>query len=186
MTRKIISFVLIGLFSLTVATPLPANENADDIAGWDLDVYLNDRRVGKHSYGTTEEDGIKSVRSQARTNAIGERIEASGEKSGTRFTVDNGATPVDLPECVMSFAYWNPEFLEERRLVNPRTGEYVDVSVEQLTEEVVQVRGQYGPAKRFKLTAYEFDLTLWYSADNQWLALDSVVEGGHIIRYELS
>jgi hypothetical protein len=29
-------------------------------------------------------------------------------------------------------------------------------------------------------------LTLWYSPDDEWLALESVAEGGHIIRYELS
>lgn len=41
-------------------------------------------------------------------------------------------------------------------------------------------------ATRFKLTANEIDLTLWYSQDDEWLALESIAKGGHIIRYELS
>lgn len=52
--------------------------------------------------------------------------------------------------------------------------------------ETLEVRGQSVAATRFRLTAYEVDLTIWYSADDEWLALESVAKGGHIIRYELS
>jgi hypothetical protein len=86
----------------------------------------------------------------------------------------------------MSFAYWNPGFLEQSRLLNPQTGEYVDVSVEQLEQEVLDVRGELIPALKYRLTAYEVDLTLWYSEEDQWLALESIAKGGHVIRYELS
>lgn len=120
------------------------------------------------------------------TNANGKRIQVSGEKVGANFTVINGDTPVVLPECVMSFAYWNPEFLEQSQLLNPQTGAYVDVSVERLAEEVLEVRGRPVMATRFRLTANEVNVMLWYSADKQWLALESVAKGGHIIRYELS
>ena len=216
--QNIVSFLLIGLFTLVLAMPVTASEPGSDVARWDFNVYLNDKRVGKHVYEVVEVDGVQSVRSEAkfnyrilfipayryehtnserwsdnclltfeaRTNANGDRIEVSGEKSGTAFTVDTGADPVELPECVMSFAYWNPEFLAEQRLLNPQTGEYVDVQVEQVAEEVLEVRGESVPATRFRLMAYEVDLTLWYSQDNEWLALESIVEGGHVIRYELS
>jgi hypothetical protein len=93
---------------------------------------------------------------------------------------------VELPECVMTFAYWNSDFLDQSRLLNPQTGEYVDVRVEKVGNETLEVRGQSVAATRFKLTAYEVDLTLWYSQDNEWLALESIAKGGHIIRYELS
>ena len=39
---------------------------------------------------------------------------------------------------------------------------------------------------RHKLLVIEVNLTLWYSPDDEWLALESVAKGGHIIRYELS
>jgi len=86
----------------------------------------------------------------------------------------------------MTFAYWNPEFLDQTRLLNPQTGEFVDVSIEELGGDVLQVRGVEVPATRFKLTAKQIDLTLWYSADDEWLALESVAKGGRTIRYELS
>ena len=122
----------------------------------------------------------------AQTNANGDRIEVSGEKTADGFTVNNGDAAVQLPECVMSFAYWNPDFLNESQLLNPQTGEYVDVNVEVVGTEMLEVRGQPVDATRFRLTAYEVDVTLWYSSDNEWLALESVAKGGHIIRYELS
>jgi hypothetical protein len=81
---------------------------------------------------------------------------------------------------------WNPEFLEQPRLLNPQTGEYVDVRVEEIGDELLEVRGQPVAATRFKLTARRVDLTLWYSPDDEWLALESVAKGGRIIRYELS
>jgi len=122
----------------------------------------------------------------ASTNANGNRIRVSGEQFEKGFLVERDGKPVELPECVMTFAYWNPDFLDQSRLLNPQTGEYVEVRVEQVGDEVLKVRGQAVAATRFKLTAYEVDLTLWYSPDNEWLALESIAKGGHIIRYELS
>jgi hypothetical protein len=193
-------------------------ERVSGVSQWDFDVYLNDRKIGKHLFKVSESAGIKQVQSEAkfkytillipayryehsaaerwsneclveidaRTNANGERIEVSGERTGTGFRVLSDNSPADLPQCVMTFAYWNPNFLEQPRLLNPQTGEFVDVTVEKLGNEMLEVRGQTVAATRFKLTAYEIDMTLWYSQDDEWLALESVAEGGHIIRYELS
>ena len=122
----------------------------------------------------------------ASTDANGERIQVSGAQSGAGFLVRTDGEPVELPECVMTFAYWNPDFLKQPRLLNPQTGEYVEVRVKELGDEMLEVRGRAVTATRFKLSANEVDLTLWYSADDEWLALESVAKGGHIIRYELS
>jgi hypothetical protein len=100
--------------------------------------------------------------------------------------VKTDESPVELPECVMTFAYWNPDFLEQPRLLNPQTGEYVSVQVEEVGEETLEIRGELVAATRFRLTAYDADITLWYSNDDKWLRLESVAEGGRIIRYELT
>lgn len=126
------------------------------------------------------------VEFDAKTNANGERIEVSGEKTGAGFRVASKEGPVDLPGCVMTFAYWNPDFLDQPRLLNPQTGEYVDVNVEKIGDEVLEVQGGSVLATRYRLTAQNVDLNLWYSPESEWLALESVVEGGNIIRYELS
>jgi hypothetical protein len=141
----------------------------------------------RYEHHNTErwEDGCL-VEFAAQTNANGKQLEVSGELAGDGFRVRKDGMPVELPRCVMSFAYWDPEFLEQSRLLNPQTGEYVDVSVRKAGYETLQVRGESVPARRFRLTAYEVDLTLWYSHDDEWLALESVARGGYVIRYELS
>ena len=126
------------------------------------------------------------VEIEARTNANGERLQVAGAQTGSGFRVARDSSLVETQDCVMTFAYWNPAFLEQSRLLNPQTGEFVDVVVEEVGNEVLDVRGEQVPATRFRLTAYEIDLTLWYSTDDEWLALESVAKGGHIIRYELS
>ena len=218
MIRRQFGMLLIGFFGLTFVTAAPATDRQNRIAEWDFNVYLNDRKIGKHSFKVSESAGIKQVQSEAnfkytillipayryehqaaerwsdeclleidaRTNANGKRIDVSGEQTGAGFRVVSGTSPAELPQCVMTFAYWNPNFLDQPRLLNPQTGEFVDVTVEQLGNEMLEVRGQTVDATRFKVTANEIDLTLWYSQDDEWLALESIAKGGHIIRYELS
>ncbi len=122
----------------------------------------------------------------AKTNTNGKRSTVSGELDGDVFVLDGNEQQRTLRQCVMTFAYWNPEFLEQQRLLNPQTGEFLDVSVEEVGSEQLEIRGSTVAATRFKLTAANIDVTLWYSNDNQWLALESVAKGGRILRYELS
>lgn len=216
MKGRVLVLTMISLFGLALAAPVPANTN--DAARWEFDVYLNDKKVGKHLFEVVENGGIRSVMSEAifvykilfvtayryehrsaerwsdncllgldaRTNANGDRIQVLGTLNESGFRVERADQPEELPECVMTFAYWNPKFLEQSRLLNPQTGEYVGITVEKVGTETLEVRGEPVAATRFRLTAYEVDLTLWYSPSDEWLALESVAEGGHIIRYELS
>ena len=218
MRRKLPGLVMICLFALALTSPPTAQAMNNEVESWNFDVYLNDKKVGKHSFTVAEADGVKLVQSEANfkykilfipaykyehtaaerwtdnclvdlsatTNDNGERILVTGSQTNSGFAIQRGQSPIELPECVMTFAYWNPEFLEQPRLLNPQTGEYVDISVEQAGSDILEVRGQQVAATRFRLTAYDIDLTLWYSPDDEWLALESVAKGGHIIRYELS
>lgn len=218
MRRKLLGLLMISLFALTIAVPAPAQERTEGVADWNFDVYLDDKKVGKHIFTVSEVGGVKHVQSKANfkvkilfiaayryehsaaerwtddclvefdasTNTNGKRTQVSGEQTSAGFVVERGDTRTELPECVMTFAYWNPDFLEQPRLLNPQTGEYVDVDVEQAGEEMLDVRGQLVVARRIRLTANDVDLTLWYSPDDEWLALESVAKGGRIIRYELS
>ncbi|MDH4125965.1 MAG: DUF6134 family protein [Gammaproteobacteria bacterium] len=122
----------------------------------------------------------------ASTQVNGRQIQVSGTSSGAGFTVRKDSDRQVLPACVMSFAYWNPEFLKQERLLNPQTGELLDVVVERLGTDSLEVRGQRVPAARYRVSARGIDLMLWYSADDEWLGLESVAKGGRVIRYELS
>lgn len=219
MRRNFPGVFLLVLLSLSFAAPALATDAAGGVTQWDFDVFLNDKKVGKHTFTVLENGGQKQVESEAsfkytvlwipayryqhsaeerwddqclveleaKTNANGERLEVRGEYTGSAFRLVNGDdTRAELPECVMTFAYWNPEFLGQSRLLNPQTGEFVEVTVEEVGTDTLEVRGEPVAAKRFRLTADEIDLTLWYSSNDQWLGLESVAKGGHIIRYELS
>lgn len=209
---------LLALFTLAFVDSVPARDDSRDFAKWDFDVFLDDKKVGEHSFQVSEQDGVKQVQSEARFNykmwfipafsyehsaaehwtdncllafeastyVNGKQTRVTGQQSGTVFVVETGNGLEELPRCVMTFAYWNPDFLKQSRLLNPQTGEYVKVKVERTGEEVLDIRGQLISADRFRLTADKLDLTIWYSRDDQWLALESVVRGGRIVRYELS
>ena len=91
-----------------------------------------------------------------------------------------------LDDCVMTFAYWDPRFLRESRLLNPQSGEYVAVDVESLGRQEVIVRGAPMQASAYRVRARATELVVWYSDDDEWLGLESVARGGRIIRYELT
>jgi hypothetical protein len=217
MMSRYISAVILLSIALSTA-PAHADDAETTVGRWEFNVYLNNKRIGKHLFEVTDVDGQQQVQSTANfkytilripayryehtnqerwsndcllgidasTNANGNRIEVSGQKTGSTFVLAGEAGDVSLPECVMTFAYWNPAFLEQVKLLNPQTGEYVEVRIEELASEMLEVRGKKVAATRFRLTADKVDMTLWYSGDKEWLALESVAKGGRIIRYELS
>lgn len=214
MKHVLMAFLATSLLWAVAWTPVGAREQAR----WDFTVYLDQKKIGRHSFEVISAEGVTQVRSEARfkytillipayryehtaaerwsdncllgldarTNANGEHSAVTGQRTDGAFTVIADAASQQLPECVMSFAYWNPDFLDQPRLLNPQTGEYVDVRVEALGRDVVEIRGEPVVARRYHLTAYEVDVTLWYSEDDEWLGLESVADGGRIIRYELS
>ena len=122
----------------------------------------------------------------ARTDSNGKAFEVRGVRTDTAFVVDAGDEARRLPECVMTFAYWNPVFLEQSRLLNPQTGEYLDVDVEELGRDTIKVGDRRVPARSVRISARELQVTLWYSDDAEWLALESMATGGRILRYELA
>ena len=87
----------------------------------------------------------------------------------------------------MTFAYWNPAFLDEPQLLNPQTGAYLDVDVEKLPQAATRIGESERQAERYRITAKDTDITVFYSpGDTEWLALESIVKGGRILRYEIT
>lgn len=122
----------------------------------------------------------------ARTQANGKKLAVSGATVEDRLLIDAGNARKEFQDCVMTFAYWNPAFLGQRKLLNAQSGEYLDVQVEDLGREKIEVRGRNVDASVYRLTAKKLELKLWYSSSDEWLALESVAKGGRIIRYELT
>lgn len=126
------------------------------------------------------------VEIEAETNSNGKETAVNGRQTSSGFAVRTADDVNTLPECVMTFAYWNPDFLTQEKLLNPQTGEYLDVEVEQRAEERLQIAGREVLAVPYDIRARGMEITVWYSADKEWLALESVAKGDRIIRYELS
>lgn len=124
--------------------------------------------------------GIEST-----TDANGESFEVRGSLQGDRFVLEGSAGEAELPHCSMSFAYWNPAFLQQEQLINTQNGEVLDVEVSEPERVQIEVRGVMQPAMHYQLAAGEMQIELWYSENNEWLALETEARGGRRLRYEL-
>jgi len=126
-------------------------------------------------------DCLQSIRSQTDSNGTDYRLEGSLE--GGTFMLNSQDGNARLPDCVMTFAYWDADFLEQPRLLNSQDGSFLDVDVSAPEPDEVLIRGETRSAKRYHLEAGDLSLQLWYSEDDEWLALESEVGGGRILRY---
>jgi hypothetical protein len=128
-------------------------------------------------------DCLQSI--DSRTDANGQPYTVNGRRKDGEFELGSSSGETSLPECVMSFAYWNPSFLQQKRLLNTQNGEFLEIQVSPPVFEELEVQGEQRPSNRYRLAAGALNLDLWYSMDKQWLALESETEGGRKLRYEL-
>lgn len=129
-------------------------------------------------------DGCLS-RVSAVTDRNGERLEVFGERRAPGFAVVTADGEQSLPECVSTFAYWNPSILEASRLLNTQTGEYEDVEASYEGDDRVRIGDLDVEAERYRLGTKAGDITLWYAkGDRRWLKLEAPARGGRTLRYE--
>ena len=121
----------------------------------------------------------------SKTDANGKKFSVRGYQAGGGFSVESAEGLNEVGDCVKTFAYWNPDILNEPRLLNSQTGELLTVEIEAVAEEQLNVRGTEVTAQRYHLVAKNMQLDIWYSKDNRWLALESTVKGNRKLRYEL-
>ena len=134
---------------------------------------------------TWQGDCLQEIRSQ--TDANGRKFAVRGVRDEDALAIEAGDGTREVAGCVKTFAYWNPDILDEPELLNSQTGELLQVDIEPVANETVTVRGEQVPARRYRLLAKNMELDIWYSQDQgHWLALESTVKGGRKLRYELS
>ena len=207
-------FKRISLFLAFLTLSVSVEANTQE---WRFQVYLDNKKIGRHDFILQEVDSQKILRSEANfeyrllfvklygyehqntetwagdclskiestTNANGEPFQVRGSLQGDRFVLKGTAGQTDLPACSMSFAYWNPAFLQQKRLINTQNGEVLEVEVSKPERVQLEVRGVLKPALRYQLAAGEMQIELWYSESNEWLALETEARGGRRLRYEL-
>jgi hypothetical protein len=134
---------------------------------------------------TWQGDCLQEIQSQ--TDANGQKFEVRGATDDGALEIEAGDATREVPGCVKTFAYWNPDILDEPQLLNSQTGELLPVEIEPVATETLTVMGEQVPARRYRLEAKNMELDIWYSQDqSRWLALESTVKGGRKLRYELS
>ena len=123
----------------------------------------------------------------AYTNDNGDKYFVRGSRNGQGFDFASAGTEITTPECVKTFAYWDPSILKARRLLNSQTGEFVDIEVKLVGRETIPVRGRQVQANRYRLVSELGDIDLWYALDGyRWLALQSTTESGRKISYRMN
>lgn len=140
----------------------------------------------RYRHETTElwnERCLQSI--AAMTDENGERYRVQGSVDGDGFRLMTHAGERVLPACISSFAYWDKAFLNRDRLLDPQSGEYLDVEARYLGEQSIRVRERETRARRYRLDTGKADIELWYSRDDDWLALEATLEDGQRLRYVL-
>lgn len=140
----------------------------------------------RHQNTEVWRDGcLAAIRSQ--TDANGEQYRVQGEREETTFTLrTHEATRQYGNDCLMTFAYWNRDFVKQRRLINTQTGDLVAVEVQPVAAGTVMVGDVAVPADGYRLRnpAEQVDILVWYAqSDSRWLSLETVLANGRVMRY---
>ncbi|MDJ0748936.1 MAG: DUF6134 family protein [Woeseiaceae bacterium] len=165
----------------------PADNGLELVSEASFDVrvlFINAFRYRHTNREFWEGECLSRIESNTRQN--GKRFAVNGTRVEDQFVLQAGGSVDPLGDCIMSFAYWNPRFLQQSQLLNPQSGEYMPVNVESLGRKEFTVRGEQVLASAWRVTAKDTDLTVWYSDNDEWLGLESIAKGGRIIRYELT
>jgi hypothetical protein len=201
--------------ALMLAASLGSASASDEGRAWRFKVYLDDKAIGWHTFELSPADGrlrsearydVKILfvtaysyeheatevwdgsclkRVDAYTDDNGRASSLQGRRDGGGFVVEAHSKRAQLPACVQSFAYWDASILSATRLLNAQTGEYVVVQTSRLGRQQISVRGNQVQAQAWRIQARDMQIDLWYSDDNEWLALQSPTEGGRVLRYEI-
>ena len=122
-------------------------------------------------------------RIESTTDQNGDLYTVKGVRTDSAFRLKNRDGVNTLPACVSTFAYWDMDFLDRKKLLNSQTGEYVDVTTDYLGESQIEVGDTRTAAKHFRITADDMVIDLWYSQNNRWLALETLTSTGSVLRY---
>ena len=151
-------------------------------------LFINAYQYDHQAVEQWQGDCLSTLESHTLENKVESNIKA--KLSGQEFTVDDGKVKQNLPACTMTFAYWNPKIIKQTKLLNPQNGEWLDTKFTHLGTETIDVKNKKVEANHYKLDASlngksKLKIELWYSANNEWLALKSITPEGYIINYKL-
>lgn len=151
-------------------------------AEFDVDfLFINAYRYRHSSREVFRNGCLEEIR--ATTDDNGTQYRVQGEAAGERFRIERTDGSDRVSGCVMTFAYWDPDFLEQTRLLNSQTGEMEPVRVSRMGPDRIQVQGREVLAERFALATDELRIDLWYNDDLGWVGLSSDTGKGRMLVY---
>ena len=115
---------------------------------------------------------------ESKTTANRKKFRVSAEKREDQLNIRTIEESKEYQGCIMTFAYWNKEFLEQTSLVNTQTGELVEVEITQLDEKKADLSG-------YLIESKGGPIKVWYS-DSRWVALESKLKNGRTLTYQLT
>jgi hypothetical protein len=124
---------------------------------------------------------------ESRTDDNGKAEVVRGELAGDGFALTRGELSQLLPACTFTFAYWNPAMRAQQRLLNPQTGEYLNVDVSSEGIATMAVGESSQAATKYVVRGNDLEIALWHdAATGRWIGLDSKTARGGVISYRLS
>lgn len=121
----------------------------------------------------------------ANTDDDGTVSRVTAEAAGDALKVVAPEGTATIGGCAMSFAYWNPSIRQQARLLNAQTGRHEAVQVSRVASGTVDARGQPVAAVRWRIDGPAQPVDVWYTAQGEWVGLDSIVGGGRKLSYRL-
>jgi hypothetical protein len=126
---------------------------------------------------------VRSVASH--TNDNGQKLFVQAASRDQAFEVHRPRGAATLQGCIRTFAYWDESLLAEPPLFNTQTGELQSAAFTSAGVQSLRVRGQSIMPRRYSLTGRHLNIDVWYSDAGDWVALESRLENGRTLRYEL-
>ena len=153
-------------------------------AAFDVDfLFINAYRY-RHSSTEVFRDGCLAE-IDASTDDNGKQFTVAGSAVGDAFRIESKDGTERATGCVKTFAYWDPSFLDQRRLLNPQTGDLEAVQVSSKGSDRIEVEdGRELPAQRYALSTDELTIDVWYNDDLGWVGLESDTGKGRRIIYK--
>jgi hypothetical protein len=152
-------------------------------AAFDVDfLFVNVYRYRHNSRELFREGCLQEIRSTTDDN--GKRYRVEGAAIGKQFQIERGDGKEQTEGCLKTFAYWDPDFLNQKRLLNAQTGKLEPIRVSPKGSDHVRVGNREVPATRYALSADALSIDLWYNDDLGWVGLASDTGKGGRLLYQ--
>lgn len=150
-------------------------------AAFDVDfLFFNAYRYRHHSRELFRDGCLQEI--SATTDDNGKKYHVAGEAIEKGFRIEHQDGNEQADGCLMTFAYWDPGFLDHKHLLNAQTGKLESVHVRRQGSDRIEVGGREVPATRYALSADALSIDLWYNQDLGWVGLASDTgKGGRLL-----